>query len=97
MRTANWPIESAATFISGHEASDTEVEYVLETETWHGSVRGHAVRAVEGRRLLIQRAGLEAEALPDLRPAQWSKLTFNATLNSVAGLTGLRDDSHLLT
>ena len=30
----------------------------------------------------------------DLRPAQWSKLIFNATVNSVAALTGLRHDPH---
>ena len=30
----------------------------------------------------------------DLRPAQWSKLIFNATVNSVAALTGLRHDHH---
>ena len=39
-------------------------------------------------------AGLKAEALPDLRPAQWSKLIFNATVNSVAALTGLPHDWH---
>ncbi len=43
---------------------------------------------------LIARSGLEAEVLPDLRPAQWSKLIFNATVNSVAALTGLRHDFH---
>ena len=30
----------------------------------------------------------------DLRPAQWSKLIFNATVNSVAALTGLPHDPH---
>ena len=38
--------------------------------------------------------GLEAEALPDLRPAQWSKLIFNASVNSTAALTGLKHDFH---
>ncbi len=37
---------------------------------------------------------LKAEALPDLRPAQWSKLIFNATVNGVAALTGLPHDQH---
>ena len=32
--------------------------------------------------------------MPDLRPAQWSKLIFNATVNAVAALTGLRHDPH---
>ena len=30
----------------------------------------------------------------DLRPAQWSKLIFNATVNAVAALTGLPHDAH---
>ena len=30
----------------------------------------------------------------DLRPAQWSKLIFNATVNAVAALTGLPHDFH---
>src|SRR4029079_14133767 len=42
----------------------------------------------------IVAAGLEAEALPDLRPAQWSKLIFNASVNSTAALTGLKHDFH---
>ena len=40
-------------------------------------------------------AGLKVEALPDLRPAQWSKLIFNATVNAVAALTGLPPRSPL--
>ncbi len=43
---------------------------------------------------LIRRAGLVAEVFADLRPAQWSKLIFNATVNSVAALTGLPHDAH---
>ena len=34
------------------------------------------------------------EALPDLRPAQWSKLIFNASVNPVAALTHLPHDPH---
>ena len=34
-------------------------------------------------------SGLRAQAFPDLRPAQWSKLIFNATVNTVAALTDL--------
>ena len=43
---------------------------------------------------LIGRSGLAVEVLPDLRPAQWSKLIFNATVNGVAALTGLPHDFH---
>src|ERR1700721_253218 len=34
-------------------------------------------------------AGLEAEPMPDLLPAQWSKLIFNSAVNGVAALTEL--------
>ena len=43
---------------------------------------------------LIERSGLKARAFADLRPAQWSKLIFNATVNAVAALTGLPHDPH---
>jgi 2-dehydropantoate 2-reductase len=43
---------------------------------------------------LLVDSGLKAEALPDLLPAQWSKLIFNATVNGVAALTGLPHDPH---
>jgi 2-dehydropantoate 2-reductase len=39
-------------------------------------------------RLLLD-SGLEAQAFPDLLPAQWSKLIFNATVNTVSALTDL--------
>src|SRR5439155_27368769 len=32
----DWPIVSSVTFMSGTKHSDTEVEYVLDTETWLG-------------------------------------------------------------
>ena len=51
-------------------------------------------RRVEEAAALIERAGLHVEPMPDLRPAQWSKLIFNATVNSVAALTGLPHDPH---
>ena len=43
---------------------------------------------------LIESSGLKAEAFSDLRPAQWSKLIFNATVNGVAALTELPHDFH---
>ena len=39
-------------------------------------------------------SGLKAEALRDARPAQWSKLIFNASVNSVAALTELPHSPH---
>src|SRR5207245_3420944 len=38
---------------------------------------------------LIIASGLKAEALEDARPAQWSKLIFNASVNGVSALTEL--------
>jgi 2-dehydropantoate 2-reductase len=90
----DWPIVSAVTFMSGTKHSDTEVEYVLDTATWMGPYEDTPLERVEEVGDLVRRAGLEAEVLPDLLPAQWSKLIFNATVNSVAALTGLRHDHH---
>lgn len=90
----DWPIVSAVTFMSGTRVSDTHVEYVLDTETWMGPYEETPFERVEEIADLIERSGLKVEALPDLRPAQWSKLIFNATVNSVAALTGLRHDAH---
>jgi 2-dehydropantoate 2-reductase len=90
----DWPIVSAVTFMSGTRVSDTHVEYILDTETWLGPYEETPFERVEEIADLIERSGLSVEALPDLRPAQWSKLIFNATVNSVAALTGLPHDSH---
>jgi 2-dehydropantoate 2-reductase len=57
---------------------------------YRGTTEGDARRVAE----LIQAGGLKAEAFLDLRPAQWSKLIFNATVNGVAALTGLPHDFH---
>ncbi len=93
-RHGSWPLVSGVTFMSGTKHADTHVEYILDTETWIGPYGETAFeRAQEIAELLIA-AGLKAEALPDLRPAQWSKLIFNATVNSVAALTGLPHDWH---
>jgi 2-dehydropantoate 2-reductase len=90
----DWPIVSAVTFMSGTRISDTHVEYILDTETWLGPYEETPFERVEEIADLIGRAGLKVEAMPDLRPAQWSKLIFNATVNSVAALTGLPHDPH---
>jgi 2-dehydropantoate 2-reductase len=93
-RHGDWPLISAVTFMSGTKHSDTHVEYILDTPTWLGPYGATPFEPVgELARLLVE-SGLEAEALPDLRPAQWSKLIFNATVNGVAALTGLPHDAH---
>ena len=86
----DWPLLSAVTFMSGVRHDDTHVEYELDTETWLGPYAGTTTyeRAQEVEALLIA-AGLRARAFPDLLPAQWSKLIFNATVNTVAALTDL--------
>jgi 2-dehydropantoate 2-reductase len=90
----DWPLLSAVTFMSGTRHGDTHVEYVLDTATWIGPYRG--TTPDDARRVadLIVASGLKAEAFDDLRPAQWSKLVFNATVNAVAALTGLPHDHH---
>jgi 2-dehydropantoate 2-reductase len=85
---------SAVTFMSGTRHSDTHVEYILDTETWLGPYCEAPYQLAEEVAALIQRSGLKARAFPDLRPAQWSKLIFNATVNAVAALTGLPHDYH---
>jgi len=90
----DWPIVSAVTFMSGTKHSDTHVEYILDTPTWlgpYGQTPYERVREIAG---LLVASGLKAEAMPDLLPAQWSKLIFNATVNGVAALTGLPHDRH---
>jgi 2-dehydropantoate 2-reductase len=89
-----WPLISAVTFMSGTRHSDTHVEYILDTETWLGPFADTPFQLVEEAADLIVRSDLKARAFPDLRPAQWSKLIFNSTVNTVAALTGLPHDRH---
>jgi 2-dehydropantoate 2-reductase len=93
-RHGDWPLVSGVTFMSGTRHDDTHVEYILDTETWLGPYNGVPYEQVEELVGLIERSGLKARAFPDLRPAQWSKLIFNATVNAVAALTGLPHDPH---
>jgi 2-dehydropantoate 2-reductase len=93
-RRGDWPLVSAVTFMSGTKHSDTHVEYILDTPTWLGPYEDTPFERVQEIAGLIVESGLKAEALPNLLPAQWSKLIFNATVNGVAALTGLRHDAH---
>ena len=90
----DWPLVSAVTFMSGTKHSDSHVEYILDTPTWLGPYGDTPFERVQGIAQLLVDSGLKAEALPDLLPAQWSKLIFNATVNGVAALTGLPHDEH---
>ena len=91
MRHGDWSLISAVTFMSGRRHSDVEVEYELDTATWLGPYAGTDTpfSVVSEARDLLLAAGLEAEAMPDLLPAQWSKLIFSAAVNGVAALTEL--------
>ncbi|HEY7099820.1 MAG TPA: 2-dehydropantoate 2-reductase [Terriglobales bacterium] len=84
------------TFMSGTRHSDTHVQYELDTATWLGPFepRSTPYALVRDAAKLIIAGGLKAEALEDARPAQWSKLIFNASVNGVSALTGLPHSPH---
>ncbi len=84
------------TFMSGTRHSDTHVQYELDTATWMGPFEPRAtpMAVVREAAELIVAGGLKAEALEDARPAQWSKLIFNASVNGVSALTGLPHSPH---
>ncbi len=79
------------TFMSGSRRSDTHVEMELDTATWMGPFEPTSTpfAMVEELAEQIRAGGLKAEALRDARPAQWSKLIFNASVNAVSALTEL--------
>jgi 2-dehydropantoate 2-reductase len=84
------------TFMSGTKHSDAHVQYELDTATWLGPFepRQTPYALVRDAAELITAGGLKAEALQDARPAQWSKLIFNASVNGVSALTGLPHSPH---
>ena len=90
-RHGDWQIVSAVTFMSGLRHGDAHVEYELDTATWMGPYAGTGTpyERVQELERLLRAAELEAQAFPDLLPAQWSKLIFNATVNTVSALTDL--------
>ena len=93
--TRGWIIRGT-TFMSGTRHSDTHVQYELDTATWMGPFepRNTPYALVKEAADLIVAGGLKAEALHDARPAQWSKLIFNSSVNAVAALTGLPHSPH---
>jgi 2-dehydropantoate 2-reductase len=84
------------TFMSGTRHSDTHVQYELDTATWMGPFEptNTPFAVVQEAAELICSSGLKAVALQDARPAQWSKLIFNASVNAVAALTELPHSFH---
>jgi len=84
------------TFMSGTRVSDTHVRYELDTATWMGPFEPTKTpfSLVQEAAALINSSGLKAVALEDARPAQWSKLIFNSSVNAVAALTELLHSFH---
>ena len=93
-RHGAWAVISGVTFMSGTRHADTHVEYILDTETWLGPYGRTPYAVVEEVADLFVRSELKARPFRDLRPAQWSKLIFNSTVNAVAALTGLPHGPH---
>lgn len=84
------------TFMSGTRHSDTHVQYELDTATWLGPFEPTETpfTIVKETADLIIAGGLKAEPLEDAKPAQWSKLIFNASVNGVSALTELPHSPH---
>ena len=84
------------TFMSGTRVTDTHVRYELDTATWMGpfEATNTPFSLVQEAAELINASGLKAIALEDARPAQWSKLIFNSSVNAVAALTELPHSFH---
>jgi 2-dehydropantoate 2-reductase len=84
------------TFMSGTRHNDTHVQYELDTPTWMGPFEPTKTpfALVEELAGLVVAGGLNAIALKDARPAQWSKLLFNSAVNAVSALTGLPHSPH---
>src|SRR6266700_1596632 len=84
------------TFMSGTRVTDTHVRYELDTATWMGPFEPTKApfALVQEAAALINSSGLKAVALEDARPAQWSKLIFNSSVNAVAALTELPHSFH---
>lgn len=84
-----WPIVAGTTLMGGTRHGDTHVEYELDAPTWLGPYDGVPFERATEIAALLQRAGLKAEAFPDVRPAQWSKLVFNAAVGTISAITGV--------
>ena len=84
------------TFMSGTRHSDTHVQYELNTATWLGPFepRNTPFTVVRGGRGSAGARRAEGRSATDARPAQWSKLIFNASVNGVSALTGLPHSPH---
>jgi 2-dehydropantoate 2-reductase len=93
-RYGAWPLLSSVTFMSGIRHGDRHIEYELDTATWMGPYRASGADDELAREVgeAFVRSGLKAEVMPDVRPAQWSKLIFNHAVNLGWLVAGLMDE-----
>jgi 2-dehydropantoate 2-reductase len=93
---SNTYVIRGTTFMSGTRHSDTHVQYELDTATWMGPFEPTKTpfSLVQEAADLINSSGLKAVALEDARPAQWSKLIFNSSVNAVSAITELPHSFH---
>jgi 2-dehydropantoate 2-reductase len=84
------------TFMSGTRHDDSHVQYELDTATWMGPFEptNTPFSLVKEAADLLVASGLKAVALEDARPAQWSKVIFNSSVNAVSALTELPHTLH---
>lgn len=85
----DWRIVAGTTLMGGSRHGDTGVAYELAAPTWLGPYEGTPLALVEAVAALLERSGLKAQAFPDLRPAQWTKLVFNAAVGTISAVSGL--------
>jgi 2-dehydropantoate 2-reductase len=79
------------TFPAGRVLEPGVVRFDTGGKTWIGPFEPQPAGMDEVCSLAdtLSRSGMETEALPDARGAQWTKLIFNATSNGITALTGL--------
>jgi 2-dehydropantoate 2-reductase len=79
------------TFPAGHLVAPGHIGYDIKGDTWIGPFEptNTPMSKVEELAGLITRSGMNTIAMKDARPAQWTKLIFNASTNPVGALTQL--------
>ncbi len=79
------------TFPAGHPVAPGHIGYDIKGDTWIGPFEptNTPMSMVEELAGLITRSGMNTIAMKDARPAQWTKLIFNASTNPVGALTQL--------
>jgi 2-dehydropantoate 2-reductase len=79
------------TFPAGRVLEPGVVQWDVAGKTWIGPFEPSPapMEDVEALAGILTRGGMETEALPDARGAQWTKLIFNAASNALCSLTGL--------